>query len=428
MLKYVLLATIVVVLICVIYYVFYGSDRAKRRRARQNIRSSSGVFDKAAAAALSELSSINAPTADDLAAAADIYRYNILEDNVHVNTPEEINALENAILNYQLALLTVTEAEEPDHILRRVEEFNDRLTRTRFNDQDLDAMVTEFTHTAEAVVPQARRDVIQQRAARARKRAETRREAINEAIDEAITYTNDSQNVHDTSVNADLRETLAKLKQGNGGRVDIPRAFAEAEQFIRGKYAADPDNREKVAQALAVLAVMSRGEYIYTYNDTESNIFAHTWARAKHPRNIAREDLIKTAIVNALADSVENGNIVCVNGRCGRVLNSLVTLDFDPSVGSAMTFEAYRNQIFQEVKEIIDKEIDKAKNSGDAELAEYAKSFDSGDPLEDGGPAEERFKRQLKNSLDKHIDSYRDKLGEREIEQVRQEAYVYAMI
>jgi len=105
-----------------------------------------------------------------------------------------------------------------------------------------------------------------------------------------------------------------------------------------------------------------------------------------------------------------------------------VTLDFDPSVGSAMTFEAYRNQIFQEVKEIIDKEIEKAKNSGDAELAEYAKSFDSGDPLEDGGPAEERFKRQLKNSLDKHIDRYRDKLGEREIEQVRQEAYVYAMI
>jgi hypothetical protein len=98
---------------------------------------------------------------------------------------------------------------------------------------------------------------------------------------------------------------------------------------------------------MRVLNKMSEGDMIGTFGENEDRILAYTWERCNHPRNRENAELMREAIANALSDGIENDTQVCINGRCGRVLNSLVTLDYDNEVANGvMSFEAYKNQIF----------------------------------------------------------------------------------
>jgi len=136
---------------------------------------------------------------------------------------------------------------------------------------------------------------------------------------------------------------------------------------------------------------------------------------------------MREAIVNALADSIEGGNQVCINGRCARVLNSLVTLDYDENVGAAMTFEAYKNQIFQETKEIINQELDRALASTNDKLRAVGEAYEGSD-VEVDSTVEEQFKQEIKQEIDRNMEKYEDKLTPAEIDNLKQECYVYATL
>jgi hypothetical protein len=227
-------------------------------------------------------------------------------------------------------------------------------------------------------------------------------------------------------VNNDLRETLRRFK-GTASNTDAALAVSEAREFIYRECDDLPEH--KIKAALEVLDKVKEGGYISTFNEREDDIFAYTWARCSHPRNHGKEKLMREAVVNSLADGIENGNQVCINGRCGRVLNSFATIDFDKEISETgvMTFEAYKNQIFQETKTIIGDEINRAKASEDEKLREVGESYEDvsikPDPV-----VEEQFKCEIKREIDNNIAKYENKLNEKEIDNIKQECYVYAVI
>jgi hypothetical protein len=271
------------------------------------------------------------------------------------------------------------------------------------------------------------RPVIQQEVREIRKAAavaetDNHADAVNKYFDTATVYTSNGQNVHDSKVNGDLRSILRSIKS-TSGNIDPKKSISNARRYIYNDYQHEADNAEIVKNAITSLDRAAQAEHISTFNETEDRIFAYVWERSNHPRNGENSDLMKEAIINALADGVENGKQVCINGRCARLLGSMTTLDFDRNVADGvMTYEAYRNQIFQEAGDVFNQEFERISASDDPDdkqLAAYLADPDK--PVNQ--LLVDKFIADIKLIIDRNIDTYRDKFSADEIEAITAECY-----
>lgn len=439
MFQYLILAIVIVGIISLIYWVFVrGDDRTKRKKSEMLIKNSIGTFDKNARAALDELTKIRDPTPDDYFRRGHIIQYNLLEGNALRGRREHRTAVGHIVRDYTDALVGMrdrvgADAElerdlNPDFIVHRIEDFNLQLGGYDEEDDEIMQLIYGFNDAVATHAPAVKQEIIEQRRNRALAEATTRAEAINVYFDTAQIYTNDTQNVHDSKVNSDLTETLTKLKKTAAQDIDPAECINEIRNYLHGEYARDPNNNHKVANAERILNKMVRGGVVSPFNEREDHILAYTWERCKHPNNQKNTKLMRDAVINSLADAVENGNEVCPNGRVGRVLGSLVTLDYDERVANGpLTAEAYRNQIFQETKEIINRELERAKSSTDPDLKAVAEAYE-GEDVNIKPDIEAKFKEDIKYEIDRNVDKYSNKLNDNELNNVRQDCYVYATL
>jgi hypothetical protein len=429
MFGYILLAFVVIILISIIYWLYiYNSDKRRRERASKHAQASCGTFDANAQQALAELSNIAQPTPADHFQRGRILQHNVIggEPIARRMIPHIIDNVIQIYTNSILGLRDDPHDADPAFIIDHIVDFNRQLDHANFEDEYMAQVVFGFNNTVAAAAPLVREEAIKNRVEAAVTDSVTRSAAIDKCFNTAIKYTNDSQNVHDSKVNKDLHMALVALKETAPAELSPPAAIEEARAYIRAKR--PTIGAESAANALQVLDRISGGETIGTFGDTEDRIFAYTWERCKHPRNVENAELMREAIVTALAECIEKGSQVCINGRCGRILNSLVMLDFDRDVAAgAMTFEAYKNQIYQDTNTIVNEAIDRAVNSDDAELQAVGRSYETGDISSRTG-AELQFKAEIKAAIDANLHTYADKLSRVELDNLRQECYVYATL
>jgi hypothetical protein len=444
MFHYILIAVIAVLLISLIYYFsVHTSDESRRSRAARALNQSAGVFDDAARAALVELDQIEDPTPEDYFRRGHIIQHHVLGGEVRGGRARgDEDQIRHIMDNYTQALRGLRGADghntpgatggagatlTPDFIVNQVGEFDHLLLN--LEDVEMDGImrdIARFHGGVETTTPVIRADTAAKRAEAAAAVAPTRSAAITTAFDSATVYTDDRQNVHDSKVNNDLREVLNRVRCP----IDPSRAIAEAREFISDRYSVSA-GRTKATNASRVLDIVASGQTIGTFGESEDAIFAYIWNRAKHPRNSGRAELIREAVATALADGVENGTPVCANGRTARVLNSLVTLDYDPAIAAhgAMTFEAYRNEIFTEIKDIVADAIDGAATSSDSSLRAVGAAFESaGDVDESALGALAKFKSDLRGAIDAAVDARAGVLTPAEIANIKAESYVYATV
>lgn len=413
MLRYIIAACVLIAVVVLIYYFcIYTSDRARRRRAERLYQRSAGVFDAAAREALEELNQLRVVRPEDRFRRATLLEYNILEGD----NERDHGIVRQVAEDYTGALQGMREQDwypaAPEFVLRQVRDFRDELHRI---DDDLAIDIALALAETEPIVLTR---TIEDRRERAKTQANNQVEAMTGFLDESIVYTSDAQNVHDSNVNSDLRRVHTILSASNTGT--MADAFVEARRYIERVY---PGSAEKRANALATLDKMSRGGRIMTYNDTEDHIFAVVWHRTNDPANVGNENLMKEAVANALADCIENGSMVCINGRCARILNALVTLDHDPEVSAgAMTYEAYRNQIFSETQDIIKRIVDDYGASTDAAKRKLAASY-KGENVEVSAETEEEFKAEAQRAIAANIHRYDTKLSPEDIRRITGECF-----
>jgi hypothetical protein len=443
MFQYLILAIVTIVLISLIYWVCISrGDKARRKKSEQALNESAGVFDQHARRALDELTQIQDPQPDDFFRRGNIFQYNLLEGNTRgtrgenrIARRQRQTAVGNIIRDYtdtllgmqgRVADIGIDRDLGPDFMVHRIEDININLLGGFDDDLEIQRILAGFDNIVTTQVPAVRREIVQERRAQAIATANNRAEAIDNYFDAATKYTNDAQNVHDSKVNGDLRNTLQRLKRTAPADLNPMQCIDECLEYIEDEYS--HEHGEKVRDAVSILNKISEGNPIGTFGEREDNIFALVWTRCSHSANRSNKDLMREAVVNALADSVEGGNQVCINGRCARVLNSLVTLDFDKSVSEgAMTFEAYKNQIFQETKELINQELDRALASTDDKLRAVGEAYEGTD-VEVDSAVEERFKQEIKQEIDRNMEKYEAKLTPAEINNLKQECYVYATL
>lgn len=436
MFKYIALAFLTVVVICLIYWVcFRGGDHSKRKIAEALLQRSAGGPDANARNALHTLETIDNPNANDLFNRGRIVQFNLLGNRLRGN-----RAMRNIAGNYAAALRVGGEDAERGHvdatmpfILHNIEEFHEGILRMYAEDDQIVRDLMGLGDALDRWTPPIKQATTEQRKTQAVSNSKTRAEAIDKYFKASVKHTPNLQNVHESKVVKDLAGILSILRESALSGTD-PDKFnpedhiAEARAYIRDVYARDPVVGQRAGSANQTLNRIAERGSIMSFNDSEDMIFAYVWERCDHPRNTKNAALMKDAVVTALADGIENGSPTCSMGRCSRVVNSLVTLDFDPRIadGGVLTFEAYKNQIFQETSKIIDDEIQRAIDSPDTDLVAAGRAYIDGGFA--SSHAEDKLKQQIKEKIDENLDTYANKLTSNELRGLRDECYVYATI
>jgi len=412
MIGWIIVFVIVIIAACAILY--YKSDRGRRRRANRYIEKSAGGFDDGAQRALQELMAMDQPTVADRLARTSIVRYNMFEGAIPAAAARNIVAVD-----YVEVLNAIHEVPEPQFHLGRMGQFRDQV---RGGAADI-PNIADFLETFDRVEPAVAAATISERRERAAETADNKADAAAAYFEDAVEWTDDPQNVHDSAMNRDLNDTLQRLKNEPVFSASSPaKCISEARAEINSmgdKNAADNAKR--------VLTRIESGSRISTFGGAaEDEIFALVWNRCRHPANAAAAADMRESILDALADSVEHGSVVCANGRSARLLNSLTLLDFDSQVGRAMTSTAYKNQIYEETQQILDREIEKARASDDADWRLIGESM-AGDAEVDDTPyfadLQNKFVNIVKKGIDANLENYREKLPQATIERLREECY-----
>ncbi len=375
-LKLILAVCIVIILIIVAYCVIKYVDESARNYYRNKARRANG-FDNNAREAYVGLGEIREPRADDHYLRGALL-LDLLDDNFNLNGADEIRRAINDHFTIALYNIPRGNVDNPDHIVYTVAAFPALF----------------------GVAGEATTEMLQQRAEAAANTTDTKQEAVDQFFTESIKYTNDRQNVHDPKVNNDLRDTLSKIyvKLSADELNELMREIREAVN-------ASP----KCANATLALDRFT-AEVVSTFDCRNDEILACAWRRCAHPLNHERQTEMQNAIIDALADCVENDAVVCVNGRCARILGALVLLDFDETVGRASTFEIYKNQILEESNGILNDTIEELSGSSDNELSLAARSYR--DPsLTPDDAAELRFKQIVMDKIIENINKYEKQLS-----------------
>jgi len=438
MFEYVVIGLLIVVIICLIYWIcIRKSDEHLRAEYTEALNKSAGVLDVGARAALYALADIRNPTpADRFTHGRTIY-HNVAGGDIGTFTREERRRLATQIND---AMAGVLAGEDGMGVLGGV--LGETQAQPRINtymltnmdmirlgilaageiadDEILRAIAADLGNNLNTRGAEVRRANMQDVAAHAAATTTTRAAAVEKAFDMATQYTNDRQNVHDSAVNGDLRTIINRIDSA----VVPEAALAEARVYVDGPY---PGNADRKRYARSGIDTAAKRANVTALGMTEDRIFALVWDRAKHPLNEERADDMREAFINSLADGVENGHQVCVNGRVSRMLASMTLLDYDADVADGvLTLEAYRNAIFQQTKDIVDAAIDRAKASDDAAMRAVGDAYESGETVE--GPASVTFNADLRRDIDDNLALFRTKMTPEELERVREECYIYASL
>lgn len=374
----------------------------RRKRIDQLLDESAGTFDVPAQAAFA---------AGDGYDKAEIIHMNVLEAE-----PTRNRALAGFVARAYLDEMNnpATEHDMADVVLR-AGQFNDAiigagvLHDAQWQDYpaDLMGLTINDIHTK----------TIKDTVAKAMQTADSGTDAAHAALASAVKWTDDRQNVHDTSVNNDLRQTLAFIRDP---AVDAVRCLHEISAEIKRAGRSTEISTEKRARAEQALERAAHGDFISTYSSREDDILAAVWNRSKSATN--DESSIKSAVVDALADCVEGGTLVCINGRCSRYLGALAGVDTNPAVGRAATAEAYKNEAFGDVQKVVDRVLDDARGSADKAMREAASRYDE---FADGA---DLVKQELASRIDETVGGYSDKLSPTDLDYVKTAARAYALV
>lgn len=452
----VVVATIIVCMVVVILYTYvFRDDKSRREKYTKLYESSAGTFDVEAQSALKTIEKIKNPTAVDSFTRGNILELNVAQGepvtggrnlvlgvaDAYANTLHQIRhqALTARVLtapptqqvNPQTNTHTNTHAEpaqrpepHPIFMLDHIENFADRNLQEIAEDlmwQDLLEPLANIANDA----ADTRTQLTSNTAADVASVAKTKKEFTEKMVPLLVTNTSDSQNVHDSSVRLDNQNTLNVIR-GSQSKIPVEAVLGEIRTFIQGAPADQISESKKLAAGLA-LNEFSKSTFVTAYNARDSEILKQVWDRAHIPENSANSTNIKLAVVEALAACIVDGKSVCVNGRVSNVIGALATLDANSTVGAALTSEQYKNEILRTCLQEFDKHINDAVVSTDPEMRKVGLSY-SDSNVKPVVAAEEEFKRSLSKSIDAIVSSYKGKVTDTQLANIRNDCYTACAI
>lgn len=394
------LILLTVFLVILVY--FYFKQNRKRNLIQKSLNQSNGTFDKDAQKALETLETLDSPNSHE-----NFIKARIIDLNAHEGKINNKRVLNNVVDKYMTSLLSLD--NELDWFeLDQIENFAERHINIMVENPQYDTFIE--------TVLKSRPEKVKKTVQDSKKASSNKKESFENYVDSNVTFTNDVQNVHDSAVNEQLRTLFNKLKEETPPVIDKKQVTDEITEHINTTR--DKKDKEK---ALYSLKNMASDKFNSTINTTEDNLVNLVWNRSKMPLNYENKHLIQDAVVDSLIDmSSKNDSIVCSNGRCARMLESLVCTDAETDiVTGVMTTEQIRNDILQKSNEILQTTIETEKDSKDKNIKNVALSYC--DPsIENSEKHETEFKDKVKQKIHDFIyENYTEKLSSRDFENIK---------
>jgi len=416
-----LLVVIIVIILCIIYMF---RNKIMRRRYKKIYKKSGGLYDDNAISALKIINKIDKPNLEDYFNAGTIIGFNIMQGDFTENT----NAISDVIYNYGTALNRILQNERVENphdidrqfMLNRIEDFEARIIETNIDIPELNVIDITLHEAKDKVKTE---DIAERKTESI---LNTKKDSANKFIDKSIKYTSDTQNVHDSLLCQDLRESLHSLMKTCDITKTLDETLNEIREFVTNKYS-EKANGNKINKIFATLDTINENNYIGTLNTYEGEIIKVIWDRTNQIGNAANSDKMKEALIDSMVDCWENEILVCINGRCARYISSISTLDFDNSVGQVGTKETYRNEILEKTRQLLEEAIKEAKESANDDMKKIGLSYE--DPkISINEKVEKEFKENLRKKIDSMVDKYKSKMagpmGEENLERIRMETHV----
>ena len=386
---------LVIVLIIACGY-WYLNIENRRNSVKIDIDNSIGTYDEPAKRAFTEIENLEYQTTESQFLAGRIIDLNMNEGRIN-----NVRVLNDITERYALGM------RETDDTLDWFE--IDQIEN--FADRHMDIMVANphYNDFIEAVLNK-RPNKINKTINESKNVTLTKKDALDTFVSSNIVYTNDSQNVHDSSVNVQLKVIYDKLKQEHN-----PRTRSDTTNEIKRLIMKQLTNESDRKRALRGLEEMKSGEkFNSVISANESDLIDMVWGRTTHAPATETE-LMQESIVKGLMDMSTNGkDIVCSNGRIARLIESLATLD--PVITGVMTVEQIRNDALQESNNILTETINEYQQDTfmDENMKTVARSYD--DPTISTDPENEvEFKNIVIGRITNYLsENYKEKLNERD--------------
>ena len=165
-------------------------------------------------------------------------------------------------------------------------------------------------------------------------------------IESRKTFKSDSQNVHDSAINADIMEQYLRIKRYNA---------AEGLDFSAESYV-PPDDHRKTRINKVLDVIKSNSERTTFTNTTEYEFLNTIWNRINSVRNNKNRDNLVESLSQQLYEcATSDTSTVCVAGRCSHIISSLALLDKDPELGVLRPKDALRNELLNDAARVVEK-------------------------------------------------------------------------
>lgn len=181
----------------------------------------------------------------------------------------------------------------------------------------------------------------------------TTKPKIQEKYFTEVIIKSDPQNVHETTVNTNMKKKYLIIKSKN-----IPTDVIDIKTWLNtSKYSTS--DRDKISKVLRMNSIWN--------DEKENEVYKTIWRYIKSQEN---QDLID-AFFGAILDCYENNSMVCTVGRINRIIGSLIMLDKDEEISRpVVTIDMLRKTILAKSYEILQSEL---KERGDEFTEAYNK-------------------------------------------------------
>lgn len=182
-------------------------------------------------------------------------------------------------------------------------------------------------------------------------------------LEERVQWKSDSQNVHDSNINNELRKGYEKIKNENANSFlwEIP-DIIDYTRFIYSKEADEAELRN-IEPALKMLDYIDskQGVEIMKLNTSERDFISNVFTKIyNEPDAKKRKILLENFMLN-LKESYSNGSPVCITGRTTRIMTSFADMDENsPTLGILKAKPVIRNEILLKSADIRNKIFDNA--------------------------------------------------------------------
>jgi hypothetical protein len=224
-------------------------------------------------------------------------------------------------------------------------------------------------------------------------------------------FRNDSENVHDTIVNQNIKTIISLLKEEQKNTQLPPFENIVEDYFKNSIIYGEGKSVNYLETVIEVLLEIQNNENVHILGVSCPEIARRVWLRFSSADNVENYNNLKQSMFDMMYECFENGHMLCSTGIIHKIISSLTLLDSNKSLWDIKCVDYLKLELFDGVKKLVSNEYERLKMSDNNEVrkvAEYNLEKDTVKFLKLGKEINPNIDEIIKNEIQIKINKYFD--------------------